>query len=74
MATVSPKEPWQDVVARKRAECEAKIPEKWRIPQSLLLLASENYVEDFPAKSGMFTDRELLIIESTALVVFKESQ
>jgi amidase len=72
MGSLPPKEPWQDVVARKRAQRESKIPEEWRIPPELLLLAEANNVQNFPAESGMFTARELLITESTASEVVRK--
>lgn len=72
MESVLPKEPWTDIVARKRNERDSKIPEEWRIVQKLLPLSEANYVQDFPSKSGMFTDHELSITESTASEVVEK--
>jgi amidase len=66
MENLSLREPWQDIVARKRAQRDAKIPSEWKIPKELLPTAETDFVQDFPATSGFFTERELLITESTA--------
>jgi amidase len=60
------KEPWQTIAARKQAERTSKIPSEWIIPESLLPPPDQDCVQDFPSKSGFFTERELLITQSTA--------
>lgn len=72
MESSKPKEQWQDIASRKRAERDSKILKEWRITEHLLPLAEANYVQDFPSKSGMFTNRELLITESTASEVVQK--
>ncbi|KAI4592511.1 putative amidase [Pestalotiopsis sp. 9143b] len=57
---------WQNIAARKQAERASKIPSEWAIPASLVPPADEDFVQDFPAKSGLFTEKELLITDSTA--------
>lgn len=59
-------ETWQAIAARKQAERASKIPAEWLIPESLLPPADQDCVQDFPATSGLFTERELAITESTA--------
>lgn len=61
-----PQGTWQSIAARKQAERASKIPPEWLIPESLLPAAGEDFVQDFPLKSGLFTEKELLITESTA--------
>lgn len=72
MEGASPQEPWQDIATRKRAERDSKIPKQWRIPYDLTPLVEANYVQDFPPISGMFSDRELLMTESTASELIKK--
>ena len=57
---------WQTIAARKQAERASKIPKEWLIPESLLPAADKEFVQDFPATSGLFTEKELVITESTA--------
>ncbi|KAH8681881.1 amidase signature domain-containing protein [Xylariales sp. PMI_506] len=57
---------WQDIAARKQQQRAAKIPSEWVIPEALLPPAEEDFVQDFPVKSGLFTEQELLITESSA--------
>lgn len=59
-------ETWQSIAARKQAERSSKIPSEWVIPDSELPPLDQDFVQDFPSKSGFFTDRELQITESTA--------
>lgn len=66
MENISPKIPWQDVAARKREERDSKIPPQWRVPKDLLPSAETDFVQDFPARSGFFSESELLITELTA--------
>jgi len=64
--------PWQEIAKRKQDERAAKIPAQWRIPQDLLPPPEQDFVQDFPRRSGLFTDKELLITEATASeVVFR---
>jgi amidase len=57
---------WQEIAASKQAERAAKLPAEWLIPASLLPAPEQLSVQDFPATSGFFTDRELEITNSTA--------
>ncbi|KAH9884264.1 amidase signature domain-containing protein [Xylariomycetidae sp. FL2044] len=66
MDAFSPSEDWKTRAARKQAERSSKIPPEFTIPKSLLPSAEEKVVQDFPHKAGFFTERELLITESTA--------
>ncbi|KAK5166529.1 putative amidase [Saxophila tyrrhenica] len=63
---MSTTEPWQNIVARKQDERSSKIPPEWKIPGDLLPPSEVLDVQDFPRTSGFFTDRELLITESSA--------
>lgn len=60
------KEPWETIAARKQEERAAKIPKEWRIDESLMPSGETAFVQDFPRKSGMFSERELLITDATA--------
>ncbi|KAI1879020.1 hypothetical protein JX265_003197 [Neoarthrinium moseri] len=60
------REPWQEIAARKQAERVSKLPSEWLIPKPLLPPTEQSFVQDFPTSSGFFTDKELLITESTA--------
>jgi amidase len=57
---------WQEIAAQKRDQRASRIPPEWRIPENLLPPAKAACVQDWPSTSGFFTDRELLISESTA--------
>jgi amidase len=57
---------WKAIVSDKRQQRASKIPPEWRIPDPLLPPPEVAFVQDFPSKSGMFTDRELLLTEATA--------
>ncbi|KAF3386419.1 Acetamidase [Penicillium rolfsii] len=53
---------WEQLAADKRARINDSIPKEWRIKE----LPAEDSVFDFPAKSGLLTDHELSITESSA--------
>ena len=57
---------WKTIALEKQQQRESKIPAEWRIPKSLLPAPEIAFVQDFPTKSGMFTDRELQLTEATA--------
>lgn len=60
------KETWQEVAARKQAHRESRIPSEWRIPADLLPSSDLDNVQDFPKRSGFFTEAELKITECDA--------
>jgi amidase len=62
-------EHWEAIAARKRDARDSKIPPQWRVPASLLPSSDVLDVHDFPKTSGFFTDKELLLTESTASTV-----
>ncbi|KAK3623988.1 putative amidase [Elasticomyces elasticus] len=72
MGSVSEQETWQTIAARKQAQRESKIPLEWRIPKDILPSADINDVQDFPRLSGLFTDQELAITETTATDVVEK--
>jgi amidase len=53
---------WEDVAADKRARLDATIPQEWRLKS----IPSEDNVMDVPKKSGILTDEEVAITESSA--------
>lgn len=53
---------WEELAADKRKRINDSIPHEWR----LQALPSDDSVFDFPAKSGLLSDQELKITESTA--------
>lgn len=56
---------WEDVAASKKAAREALIPDAWRLPKETLANLPKN-VLDVPRQSGILTERELEITETTA--------
>ncbi|KAL1405329.1 hypothetical protein Q8F55_008958 [Vanrija albida] len=56
---------WEDVAAAKQAARDALIPDAWRLPKETLDNLPKN-VLDVPRKSGILTERELEITETTA--------
>lgn len=57
---------WKAIAAQKQAQRSSKIPAEWIIPDGSLPSPDEIFVQDFPHKSGFFTERELQLTESTA--------
>ncbi|RDW61821.1 amidase [Aspergillus mulundensis] len=53
---------WQDLAADKRARLAQTIPDEWKIRT----LPTDDNVLDFPQKSGILTEAELQITESSA--------
>ncbi|KII95903.1 hypothetical protein PLICRDRAFT_232733 [Plicaturopsis crispa FD-325 SS-3] len=62
----SDREPWQTIVARKRAQRASSIPQEWLIPNNQLPGHEINNVLGFPRVSGLLSPRELEITESNA--------
>ncbi len=61
-----PRESWQSLARKKWRQREGRIPEQWRIPDALFPCQGDDFVHDFPVRSGFFTKRELIITESSA--------
>ncbi|USP79355.1 putative amidase [Curvularia clavata] len=57
---------WKTVASEKQQQRESKIPSEWKIPKSLHPAPEVTFVQDFPTKSGMFTNRELQLTAATA--------
>ncbi|KAF5573256.1 glutamyl-tRNA(gln) amidotransferase subunit A [Fusarium pseudoanthophilum] len=53
---------WKSLVAKKKGELEAAIPQEWRIKN----FPTDNSVMSFPKDSGILTSEELVITESPA--------
>jgi amidase len=53
---------WQEVAAEKKARIAASIPPEWRITS----MPSDNNVMGYPKASGILSDEELHITESSA--------
>ncbi|TRM65139.1 amidase signature domain-containing protein [Schizophyllum amplum] len=62
---------WGDIVATKVAARDALIPAEYLVPQDMLPDPSVDDISAFPFTSGLFTDLELEITESTASEVVK---
>lgn len=66
---------WQERSAKKREECFNRIPEAWRVPESLMsslnLPLEDNQNDlirgDVVRRSGILTERELKITEEYTL-------
>jgi amidase len=59
----SQKMTWEDIAADKRSRLESTIPQEWRLKS----IPSEDNVMDVPKKSGILTDKEIAITESSAV-------
>lgn len=53
---------WQAIAAEKKSQLEASIPQEWRIKT----LPTDDSVMSFPKSSGILTQEELSITESSA--------
>lgn len=53
---------WEERAADKRSRIAESIPQEWRIKT----LPTDDNVMDYPKKSGIMTDEELSITESSA--------
>lgn len=56
---------WQEKVAAKRAEADAKFPTEWRLPAKILQQAKDSNIGvlDIPSKCGLLSHAELAITE-----------
>lgn len=59
---------WEEKAADKRARINDSIPKEWRIQK----LPTEDSVLDFPAKSGILSNEELSITQSSASDLVKK--
>ncbi|KAL4983255.1 amidase signature domain-containing protein [Aspergillus falconensis] len=57
---------WETQARKARNILEQSIPKQWLVPADQLPPADQLNVVDFPRESGMLTDRELAITESSA--------
>lgn len=55
----------EEKYAKARADLDAQIPSKWRIPKDKLPAPEVTDVTNWPKESGLYTDLELEITEST---------
>jgi amidase len=56
---------WQELVARKRRECQDKIPCEWTLSEDILKEVPQHVLEfDLPRRSGLFSDVELDVTEN----------
>ena len=61
----SPPTDWQELVARKRLECQEKIPRKWILSEEILKSVPKHLLEyDLPRRSGLMSDLELDVTEN----------
>lgn len=56
---------WQDIAADKKARIEKTIPDKWRVDINSLV-QGDSFM-DVPAKSGILSQDELAMTESSAV-------
>ena len=54
---------WEKIAENKKARIAATIPEEWKIKS----LPTEVSVLDYPKKSGIMSDEELALTESSAV-------
>lgn len=57
---------WEDIGKRAQAKVFESIPPEWHLPSDKLPPADQADVLDVPYKSGLFSERELLITTSSA--------
>lgn len=65
--TTHPSQPtgWQELVARKRRECQDKIPCEWTLSEDVLKSVPTHLLEyDLPRRSGLLSDLELDVTEN----------
>lgn len=65
--TTQPSQPtdWQELVARKRRECQDKIPHEWTLSEDILKSVPKHLLEyDLPRCSGLLSDLELDVTEN----------
>lgn len=61
----SPPTDWQELVARKRRECQDKIPREWTLSEKVLKSVPKHLLEyDLPRRSGLLSDLELDVTEN----------
>lgn len=54
---------WQELVARKRNECQQKIPSEWTLSADLLNAPPHLLEYDAPRRSGLLSELELDLTE-----------
>lgn len=61
----TPPADWQELVARKRRECQEKIPREWLLSEDLLKAVPAHLLDyDLPRRSGILSDIERDITEN----------
>jgi amidase len=56
---------WQELVTRKRHECQDKIPREWKLSEEVLKAVPTHLLEyDLPRRSGILSDLELDVTEN----------
>ncbi|KAJ5929614.1 hypothetical protein N7454_006564 [Penicillium verhagenii] len=63
---------WESQAQRGRDILNNSIPKQWLAPANILPPATQKNVMDFPRKSGLLTERELLITELSATQLVAE--
>ncbi|RAL06112.1 amidase [Aspergillus ibericus CBS 121593] len=58
------KRPFWDLVARKRRECQEKIPSEWTLSRDLLAVPPHLLEYDLPRRSGILSEDELDLTEN----------
>jgi amidase len=69
-------QPWQTIVAKKRAQQAPMIPNEWKLSQEVIGQAKANPeagVADIPAHCGLLTPKEIEITEKYDAVGLVES-
>lgn len=57
---------WEDISKRAKARVFESIPSEWLVSEDKLPPADQAGVLDFPSKSGLFSENEILITTSSA--------
>lgn len=65
-------QPWEIQARKAKDILDNSIPKQWLLPQDKLPPADEKNVVDFPRKSGLLSERELTITETSATALVAE--
>jgi len=65
-------ENWQVKAQKGKDLLYNSVPKQWLVPTEKLPSGTQKNVTDFPRQSGLLTERELIITESSATELVKE--
>lgn len=64
--------PWEIQAQKARDILSSSIPQQWLIPADKLPSPDEKNVENFPRRSGLFSEHELAITEMSATKLVRD--